>query len=386
MNMILLTICATFVAQIIGMADKEPLQNRKLEQAIVPQEHPRLLQENYRWEQIGKESGQTFKRSHGNTGRILWQQLPGNKQQEPQDILSLEYIQNHPRPVTFESLQQTKSELKEKAKNRFLAYQEAERAYQELANKEVFQIITPIAALTSLQTQQTNCRTYLELSGKTLEKMDSKINSLKKTLPLELQQLRPDIRANLFTLLQIQNKQEATCRQKEKEEARLKQLMEQEEKELTLLQNGIINFDRNALNDEMLLKRALVEKRKRAIEEDPTLHASEIKLTHEEYTTYVYNYRRDHVLDNLNKQQLAIVQKACPQIIKPIEDRPVVTKFKDEKELSKPSAQKESSDTEEEENFDSLDQPHENSSSPYPSSSSSSSSSSSNGFFNWSWS
>jgi hypothetical protein len=119
------------------------------------------------------------------------------------------------------------------------------------------------------------------------------------------------------------------------------------------------------------------------LDENPELDVNGIQLTDDEYATFVFNYRKTLVLGNIvGEEELATIQSACPKILTPMTSRTIVAKF--DETISKPSAQKESSDTEDEEDLEEV------SSDPlaHPqnqSSSSSSSSSSSNGIFGSWW-
>jgi hypothetical protein len=420
---ILLIICVAMAAQIIGAADKQilleiprdgkffketalfifqsdqnpdqlynkqtlekmankKLQDRSCKQYIASTKHPILLQDNYQWEKIGKESSDEFKRTLRGNGCIKWHQLPiDNKKEESFSNDSTE------KPlITLESIRNAQRKVAAVSAARRNAYRMAQAEEAKLYFQETMGIISPIAALTASKKEQTNCRAYLTNIEESEKTMLSAISRLKKVLPLDLLQLlsnNPEIKTNLFSLLQIQEQQESIDREKLQEQTRLEELLKKAKEEITLLQDGIINFDRSALSDEQLRQKARLAKIREKLDENPELDVNGIQLTDDEYATFVFNYRKTLVLGNIvGEEELATIQSACPKILTPMTSRTIVAKF--DETISKPSAQKESSDTEDEEDLEEV------SSDPlaHPqnqSSSSSSSSSSSNGIFGSWW-
>lgn len=418
---ILLIICVAMATQIIGAADKQmslelkqykgplkktalfifqsdndsdqphdqeslekmsskKIQDRSYKQYISSTKHPILLQNNYQWHKIGKASSDSFERTDHEDGCIKWQQLP-TYNAEKEESITHDYRNKKNSLITLEAIRASQESMERISIERQEAYEKAEEEKHKLYYQETFGIITPITALTASKKEQNRCRACLTAIEESEKAHDNTISRLKKVLPLDLLQLlssNPDIKSNLFSLLQVQNQQESLGRKKQQTSTRLEALIEQEKKEVALLQEGIINFDRSALSDEQLRQKARLEKIRAMIDENPELNASDIQLTDDEYASFVFNHRKNLVLGNiLAEEELRTIQLACPKILTPITTRTIVAKF-DEK-ISKPFAL-DSSDTEEE-NDDQEQQTTETV--PLPSSRSASSSSSSSYFTNW---
>ncbi len=418
---ILLIICVAMATQIIGAADKEMLlelkqykgplkktalfifesdhnpaqpddqeslkkmsskkiQDRSFKEYASSTKHPLLLQNNYQWQKIGKASSDTFERTDDENGCIKWQQLSAYND-EKEESVTHDYIHRKNSLITLEAIRASQGKIERISKERQEAYEKAEEEKHRLYYQETFGIITPIAALTASKKEQNRCRACLITIEESAKAHDNTISRLKKVLPLDLLQLlssNPDIKTNLFSLLQVQNQQESLAHDKQQTKILLDELLEKEKKELALLQDGIINFDRSALSDEQLRQKARLEKIRKLLDENPELNASDIQLTDDEYAAFVFNYRKNLVLGNIvGKDELATIQAACPKILTPITTRTIVAKFNEN--MSKPFAL-ESSDTEEENDDQERRTPESVS---LPSYRCASSSSSSSYFINW---
>lgn len=369
------------------MTDKK-LQDRSLKEYTASHKHAPLLSNNYRWEMIGKESSNDFKRALHGQGCIKWHQLPVNAEESKENDFFDDSTDEKRLPITLASIRNAQEKMRTTAGRLRMAYKKITTEQNKLFYQETLGVVTPIAALTSLKAAQKNCRAHLASTEKTETTISNTISKLRKVIPLDLLQLlsaNPEIKTNLFSLLQVQAQSESMNQEKEKTMARLNELLQREKEEIALLQNGIINFDRSALGDEELRQKARLQKIRNEIDKNPELNATSIQLTDEEYATYVFNYRRALVLGNINgEQELETIQSACPKILQPMASRTIVASF-DEKNTAKPCAQKDSSDTEEDEEiFESdADQGKASSSSSSTLSSSSTTSSSSGYFGNW---